>query len=60
MVFKIARIYAPAVLVLDDLDSLCPLENEELGQANRQSARIAENLSGYVSCQFYNLTKFTC
>lgn len=33
---------APALLVLDDLDALCPAENEEAGEANVQAAEIAE------------------
>jgi hypothetical protein len=44
--FATAEAHAPTLLLLDDLDVMCPKEDDELGAANAQAARIAEHLAG--------------
>ena len=44
--FATAEAHAPSLLLLDDLDVMCPKEDDELGAANAQAARIAEHLAG--------------
>ncbi|CAM9478899.1 unnamed protein product, partial [Phaeothamnion confervicola] len=46
--FRRARERAPALVLLDDLDALCPAEAEDGGAANAQAARIAEHLAALI------------
>jgi len=39
-----AKEKAPSLLVFDDMDGLCPAENEEGGEANVQAAEIGEHV----------------
>ena len=46
-----ARYVAPSLLVLDNLDAVCPVESEDAGDANLQAAEIADHVMELLHAQ---------